>query len=352
MRKTFSKAREAAPAILFIDEVDSFPDRGRISHNYIEWETQVVNALLAEIDGTESREGVVLVGACNHPEKLDPALVRSGRLDRHIRIGLPDRAALASILREHLGDEFQGMDLSGAAMAAAGSSGADCEKLVRGARRRARSAGRPMALADLLDEIGGDGDGSDADRRLAAVHEAGHAVAACVLRPGSVGMVSLRGSADAGGMTQAALLKSAFLRPDDLQIRLAVLLAGRAAEETVCGVASSGAGGTRGSDLVRATAAVLDAYGAFGLDDAGGGLVWRGVTDPGRIQETLTADPALADRVRVRLADAYGEALALLQPRRAGVEAVASALLERRVLDGPLVEEIVAAHEPGFGARP
>ena len=122
--------------------------------------------------------------------------------------------------------------------------------------------------------------------------------------------------------------------------------------KTVFGVASSGAGGARGSDLARATAAVLDAYGAFGLDDAGGGLVWRGVTDPGRIQEALAADPALAERVRVRLDAAYGEALALLRPRLAALEVLATVLLERRVLDGPHVAEIVAAHELGFGARP
>ena len=325
MRKTFSEAREAAPAILFIDEVDSFPDRGRISHHYVEWETQVVNALLAEVDGVNGREGVVLVGACNHPERLDPALVRSGRLDRHVRIGLPDRAALTAIMREHLGDDLADADLSGAAMAGAGSSGADCERLVRGARRRARSVGRPMVPADLLDEIGGDGSGSDADGRTAALHEAGHVVAASVLRPGSVGMVSMRGAGDAGGMTEAALLRSAYLRPDDLRIRLAVLLAGRAAEEAVFGVASSG---------------------------AGGGLVWRGVADAGGIPEVLAADPALAERVRLRLDAAYGEALALLRPRLAAVEALASALVECRVLDGPDAEAIVAAHEPCGGPRP
>lgn len=352
MRTTFSDAREAAPAVLFIDEVDSFPDRASLRHDHADYMIQVVNALLAEVDGAEGREGVVLVAACNYPEKLDPALVRSGRLDRHIRIGLPDRAALAAILREHLGDDLAGEDLSGAAMAASGSSGADCERLVRDARRRARSAGRPVAMADLLDEIGGDGREPEADRRTAAVHEAGHAVAVCVLRPGSVGMVSMRGAGRYGGMTEAALLGSAFLRPDDLRVRLAVLLAGRAAEETVYGVASSGAGGARGSDLARATAAVMDAFAAFGLDDAGGGLVWRGVTDPGRIQEALAADPALAERVRVRLDYAYDEALAVLRPRRAALKALASALLKRCVLDGPDAEAIVAAHEPGFGARP
>ena len=352
MRSTFAEARESAPSVLFIDEVDSFPNRAMLTYSHADYMIQVVNALLAEVDGVDGREGVVLIGACNHPEKLDPALVRSGRLDRHVRIGLPGRAALAAIMREHLRDDLAGVDLSGAAMAAAGSSGADCERLVRGARRRARSSGRAMVLADLLDEVGGGGEGSDADGRLAAVHEAGHVVAACVLRPGSVGMASMRGAGDAGGMTEAALLRSVYLRPDDLRIRLVVLLAGRAAEEAVFGVASSGAGGTWDSDLGRATTAVLDAFAAFGLDDAGGGLVWRGIADAGGIPRALAADPALADRVRVRLDQAYDEALGLLHPRLAAVEAVAAALRERRVLDGPDAEAIVMAHEPCGGLQP
>ena len=95
MRKAFADAKAVAPAILFIDEVDAFADRARVKH-HPEWHTEVVNTLLAEIDGVEIRRGVVLIGACNHPDKLDPALVRSGRLDRHIRIGTPGTAALAS----------------------------------------------------------------------------------------------------------------------------------------------------------------------------------------------------------------------------------------------------------------
>jgi cell division protease FtsH len=142
MCASFAQAREktavAGGAILFIDEVDSFPNRETLTHHYKDYEIQVVNALLAEIDGVEGRRGVVLLAACNHPHLLDPALVRSGRLDRHIRISLPDQAALARILREHLGKDFGGESLQEAALAAAGASGADCEPFVRGARRRAR----------------------------------------------------------------------------------------------------------------------------------------------------------------------------------------------------------------------
>lgn len=145
MRKTFRDARDQAPSVLFMDEIDSFPDWGKVSPHNADWEIQVVNALLSEIDGVEGLEGVVMLAACNHPERLDPALVRSGRLDHHIRIRLPDRTALARILREHLGTDLPGEDLSGAALLASGSSGADCERLVRGAAPRAGGRTGPAA---------------------------------------------------------------------------------------------------------------------------------------------------------------------------------------------------------------
>lgn len=350
MRKTFADARSRAPSILFIDEVDSFPNRGTIRHRYAEWDIQVVNALLAEIDGVEGREGVVLVAACNHPEKLDPALVRSGRLDRHVRIGLPDRGALALILREHLGDDLPGEDLSGAALAAAGASGADCERLVRGARRRARAAGRAMTVADLVDEIGGADDRSPDDLWIAAVHEAGHAVVASTLRPGSLGMVSLHGMAESGGRTRATLVTSVFLRAADVQDQLVMTLAGRAAEQEVFGIPSSASGGYAASDLARATGLAVVADTALGLGREDG-LVWRGRPDVEAVPEMLASVPALVDRVRTRLDEAYTAARELVRQRLMAVEAVASALVARRVLDGPEAEDIVRRSVPADGAR-
>ena len=341
MKKTFETARSHPASILFVDEIDSFPNRATVAHRYASYETQVVNALLSEIDGASVHHGTVLVGACNHPEKLDPALVRSGRLDRHLRIHLPDRAALAAILREHLGEDLVNDDLSDAALAATGSSGADCERLVRGARRRARSGERAMVRSDLLDEIGGTDARSPEGQRLAAVHEAGHAVAACVLWPGRLRMVTLRGDDGGGGFTATASPSSGLVRPADLRDRLILLLAGRAAEEEVFGTASSGAGGAADSDLARATGIAVTASAAFGLDVACG-LVWRGMPEPHLLPGVLAADPALAGRVRVQLDEAYAAARDLVWSHLDAVEAVAAALAERRVLDAPEVEAIVA----------
>lgn len=155
MRATFSRARASAPAILFIDEIDSFGDRASFSHGNRDYSIQVVNGLLELLDGAGGREGVVVVGACNHPDRLDPAIVRSGRLDRRIHIPLPDQAALRQIIRHHLGTDLADVDLADAAKAAVGASGADVERWVRGARRRTRTSNRPMVIKDLLAEVRG-----------------------------------------------------------------------------------------------------------------------------------------------------------------------------------------------------
>ena len=341
MRKAFDTARSHPACILFVDEIDSFPNRATVSHRQASYEIQVVNSLLSEIDGASVHHGTVLVGACNHPEKLDPALVRSGRLDRHVRVGLPDRPALAAIFREHLGTDLVDDGLSDAALAATGSSGADCERLVRGARRRARSAGRAMVLSDLLDEIGGTDGRSAEDKWLAAVHEAGHAVAACILWPGRLRMVTLRDDDGGGGFTAMTSPSSGLVRPADLRNRLVLLLAGRAAEEEVFGMASSGAGGAADSDLARATGIAVTASAAFGLDVACG-LVWRGMPEPHLLRGMLAADSVLANSVRIRLDEAYVAARDLVWSHLDAVHNVAAALADRRVLDAAEVEAIVA----------
>lgn len=347
MRGAFSDAKGKAPCLLFVDEVDSFPNRATITHRYADWEIQVVNAFLVEIDGVDGLEGVALLAACNRPEKLDPALVRNGRLGRHLRFELPDRAALARILREHLGQELADADLSDAALAAAGASGADCEAIVRGARGRARRASRAMLMADLMQEIGGEDGRDEADLRRAALHEAGHAVAACELYPGTLVSVTLRTASGRGGGTTFDWRGRTMLA-DDVARLLMRTLAGRAAEEAFLGAPSSGSGGSPDSDLALATALAAAAASALGLDDELG-LVWLGLPDPATLPRMLVDDPLIRLRVRARLDDAYADALALVRRRRAAVEAVARALLERRALDGREVATIVDSHPPRGG---
>lgn len=349
MRQAFADAKATVPSLLFIDELDSFPNRGALTHAHKDWDIQVVNALLAEIDGVDGRDGVVLVGACNHPSLLDPALVRSGRLDRHIHISLPDRAALEGILREHLGEDLQGESLAAAALRAVGASGADCERFVRDARQRARAARRGMVLADLLEAISGAETRSAEDLRLVAVHEAGHAVAANEVHPGSVAALVLRATDGDGGFLQHAE-GVRCLRPDDVRRELIIGLAGRAAEEAVFGVPSAGSGGPLISDLARATFQATLSVSSFGFDPEFGPF-WSGYPDPRSLAGFLQRNPVLAARVRVLVDAAYVDALALMRSRQVAVEAVAEALLDRQVLDGAEVAAIIAQHLPS-GSSP
>jgi cell division protease FtsH len=342
MRDTFGEARRRKPSILFIDEVDSFPNRATLRHAWADWEIQVVNALLAEIDGVEGREGVILVAACNHPEMLDPALVRSGRLDRHIRVRLPDRAGLERIFREHLGSDLAGVPLSGAALVATGASGVDVERFVRGARRRAREAGRPMVVADLMDEIGGADDRSEEELERVAIHEAGHAVAMCELHPGALRAVTVRPNGGVSG-AMASSMSDSFLLADDVHRRLVFFLAGRAAEQVVLGAPSSGSGGGAESDIACATRLAATAVASLGLDGTAGPL-WSGVPSPANLPEMLATNSALAARVRTALEAAYSDAIILIGKRRAAVDALTAALMEQRALDGDEAAGIVAEH--------
>jgi cell division protease FtsH len=258
MAATFDEARKAAPCILFIDELDSFFNRTGDTRNR-DWWSAVVGALLQHLDGLEAREGVVVVGATNHLESVDPAIARSGRLDRVIRIPLPDQDSLAKILRVHRGSDLVAVDLSRPALLAMGSTGADCERWARGARRRARNAGRPMEPEDLLAEIqDGDWQQREDDLRVCAVHEAGHALLQAFEQPGTLQYVSIRGGSGHGG--QVAVARRPSVATEEwLCTQLRQLLAGRAAEEMVFGRATGGSGGPPDSDLARATRLALNA---------------------------------------------------------------------------------------------
>ena len=156
MQRSFAEAREAAPCILLIDEIDSFPDRAAERSDHATYVRGVVNGLLAELDGAMGRDGVVVLGACNDADVLDPALVRPGRLDRVIPVGLPDVRGRLEILRVHLGDDLRGVGLEQVARIAERMSGAEIEKAVREARRAARVNGRQLLVGDLIVAIAED----------------------------------------------------------------------------------------------------------------------------------------------------------------------------------------------------
>ena len=331
LRQRFDQARKAAPCIMFIDELDSVGSRSA-GTRLDDWWRSIINVLLAELDGVTGREGVVVVGASNDHTHIDPAILRSGRLDRVVFMQLPDAVAIAGIFRDHLGEAALGIDLQAIASRALGGSGADCERWARGARRRARVAGRLLNRDDL---IAGIDDGltspSDEAQFRAAVHEAGHAVALEALEPGCVGTVTLRHSAAKLGLTRAKLRQMSSLLARDLDDIALSYLAGRAAEEVVCGEPDTGSGGDATSDLAQVTLLFLRAGLSYGL---GENLLWWGAVTHDTVPQVLTRHPALADAVSERITAVYDRALDLMRERKAAVLEIARFLTERISMTG------------------
>lgn len=350
MAETFRRAKAAAPAILHVDEVDGFDDRESFRSDYKDYSIQVVNGFLEHLDGVAGREGVVVVAACNHPDRLDPAIVRSGRLDRAICIPLPDRDALAKILRHHLKADLDAEDLSAAATLGLGGTGADCERWVRGAKRRARRESRPMVANDLLGEIRGAS--IDMPREWLyryAVHEAGHAVAVLDDHPEDLMLITVRQTETAGGCIMATSDDKRPITRGELTAKLTRLLAGRTAEEVVLGDVTAGAGGSERSDLGRATVLATRAVTSLGLGEDGS-LLWRGVPTQETVGSMLTLRPDLGRAVGDMLDAAYDQAKVIVTRDRHLVERIAALLVDRETLEGDEVRALAAQAQPGATA--
>jgi len=352
MRTCFETARALAPCILFIDETDAFGDRTKFPARHRDYSIQVVNAFLEYLDGIDGREGVVVIGACNHPGRLDPAIVRSGRLDRTVEVPLPDQAALARIFRHHLRNELETADLSGAALEAVGATGADIARIVRDARRRARHENRPLVLDDLLLALRGGTETdrrSDMARRTVAVHEAGHALLAMLEDPDGVVRVTIRpGIASAGGMMMRPTEGDGIPTRGRIDATLRRMLAGRAAEEVLLGEVSGGAGGGPESDLARASLLATAAVCSLGMGHHS--LLWTGHPSADKLGAVLASQPLVAEQVRQKLDEAYASAKDIVERHRHAVEAVANLLLKQGSASGAEIAALV--HGKRKGAPP
>ena len=339
MRATFDEARRRAPCVLLIDEMDAIGSRATDKGAHDDYWTAIITGALELLDGTERLEAVLVLGTTNDPAAIDPALLRSGRMDRMLEIRRPNPAALEGILRHHLGPDLGDADISSVARLALDGSGADCARWVRTARQLARQAGRSMLPADLLAAIGATSALPDIDR-MVAVHEAGHAVATAVLRPGAVMDARINPGAGRSGAVRAI--------PDPRSTREAIygalleLLAGRAAEEVLLGDFSGGSGGSASSDLAMATCHAVALETALGLGTFG--PMWQGLPTPDTVGMLLALRPALAARVQAYLELAYAEAVGLARNFRDAISAVADALVEMRSLTGMEIEALVAGH--------
>lgn len=343
MRKTFAEARSKAPCILFLDEVDSFRDRSDVSDRNSEWNTQVLNSLLAEMDGVVGREGVVVIGACNDPSRLDAALVRAGRLDRHVEIELPSEADLGLILREHLRGDLVHADLAGVASSVVGATGADVEQMVRDGRRLARAARSELKMEHLMAAVFGADGRSPEELWRSAVHEAGHAVLSHgQSRLSSVNIRLVRGAGGQTVQTPASMVPT----DADLFAEILVAMGGRAAERVVLGTLLPGSGGGPASDLGRATLMAARMVGAMGLD-AEVGPLWLGDMNARTLPKALARSPVLRCRVRAMLDEAEHRASEILGRNQSGLRAVARALVRCRALSAEDLASILSEQAGG-----
>ncbi|MFB9268031.1 AAA family ATPase [Bradyrhizobium erythrophlei] len=339
IKESFSQARQLAPCILFIDELDGISDRANLTSDYKEYWTQLVNLLLELLAGIEERPGVVVIGATNHPDHIDAAVRRAGRLDRTIEIQLPDAEALLAIFRFHLGaDLLADQDLTPVALAAAGKTGADVEAWVRRAKSRARRAGRVLVLEDVLHEVRSGREALPKHlRRSFAVHEAGHlvvGVALAVFEPQALTIL------DRGAGTHGNLSWTNSQTQPGIENCIAALLAGRAAEEVILGSpqATVGAGIGEDSDFARATRAAIDLELRFGFGALGVAHFSERATD------MLIHDPSVVALIAKRLEGCLARARELIATNRSVVEAVARRLETTGYLNRTAIDELLKGH--------
>lgn len=346
MRESFQQAVAQKPCILFLDEIDAIGDRARIrGREHENYWTQVVNLLLELMDGHDKLEGVVVVGATNYPDVIDPALRRPGRLDRHMKISLPDTQERKQLARVYFGQHLSDGDVEAIAAATVGFTGAAFEQAGRQARRKARRCGREVDLQMVMQNLPPARPLESARRRTIAVHEAAHALVGLHLGIGTLDAVVVswetRDPHQPPGFAHFTFTND--VEPDrQLYLdRIAVLLAGRAAEEEILGTAFEGAGGVEGSDLHNATEIATMIEASFGM---GEGLSYFESSTPAARARLIRSNSHLAERVERVLASQMERSRTIVRERRISVEAIAHALETRGHLKGREVAEIVAAN--------
>jgi cell division protease FtsH len=367
VRSLFDEARKSAPAIIFIDEIDSIGRRrgAGIGGGHDERE-QTLNQILSEMDGFEKDTSVIIIAATNRPDILDPALLRPGRFDRQVTIGLPTQSERKEILQVHVRNKpiADDVNLGRLAEATPMFSGADLENLTNEAALVAARTGKQIIswgdFNEALDRIilglrRGSLVPTEEERRVAAYHEAGHAVAFCTQEDlGRLRKVTIMPRGNAGGFVAPLGKESMYNSVKRFKQQLIFAFGGRVAEKKLTGTISSGAS----SDLKQATdiakQMVLD-YGmgkdefvAWGSDN---GPVFLGGEISRRKDFSEETARELEGQVSRILQDAYEETQEVIGRHWLIVQAVAEALLEQETIDGAVVERAFEKAADGTMSR-
>jgi cell division protease FtsH len=366
VRDLFAEARKAAPAIIFVDEIDAIGQRragsGAVVSN--DEREQTLNQLLSEMDGFDVAAGIVVLGATNRPEVLDPALLRPGRFDRQVVIPLPALAERAAILAVHCRDKKLAPDvnLETVARGTPGFSGADLANLANEAAIFAVREGRDVLTQADFDNardriLLGRREGSNVllpeEKHAVAIHEAGHAIVAALSdHADPVAKITILPAGQALGVTQQLPLYERHLYGEDyLKESLAVRLGGRSAELVELGQGSTGAA----NDLASATDLATKMVREFGLSPAlgpvgypEGGSVFLGGGGSGLSSRPFAeaTQAVIDDEVARLLREAEHTAIELIGSHRSELGQIVSLLLEQETVDGAEVYRIVGRPVP------
>jgi cell division protease FtsH len=358
VRDLFKQAREKAPAIIFIDELDSIGRaRGQVVIGGASEQEQTLNQILAEMDGFSSREGIIVLAATNQPDVLDKALLRAGRFDRRVVVNLPDRNGREAILKVHTRGVplAPDADLKELAAATPGLAGADLRNLVNeAALLAARREGDKVHQKDFLDALEKIVLGperrlllSQQDRERIAYHEGGHAILGLVV-PGAdpVHRVSIVPRGQSLGVTYQRPESDRYNYPEAyLRARIVGMLGGRAAEEVVYGTKTTGAE----MDIEQATQIARSMVTRWGMSEKLGMVQLAPRENPylGVIPGYDGARPfseetsrAIDAEVRRIISESHEEAKRLLKEHRRELDALAEALLTRETLDEEAILEV------------
>jgi cell division protease FtsH len=360
VRDLFKQAKEKAPCIVFIDEIDAIgKKRGGAAIGGNDEREQTLNQLLTEMDGFEDNTGVIILAATNRPESLDPALTRPGRFDRQVPVGLPDLQGREAILKVHASKikHAPNIDFNKVARMASGASGAELANIVNEAALRAVRDHRKFATEEDMEAsievvIAGYEKKhailSDKERCVVSYHEIGHAlVAALQSHSAPVQKITIipRTSGALGYTMQVDTGNHYIMTKEELENQIATLTGGRAAEEVVFHTSSSGAS----NDIEKATKLARAMITRFGMSDEFGMVAMETVTNQYLGGDTtLACSPETAARIDRAVSDLikkeHEKAVKLLEENRPKLDALAKYLYEKETITG---EEFMHILETG-----
>lgn len=349
VRDLFQQAAKVAPAIIFIDEIDAIGRTRDSKFGGNDEREQTLNQLLAEIDGFDSSKGVVILAATNRPEILDKALLRAGRFDRRIIVDRPNLAGRYQTLRVHTKNIklAEDVDLHKIAQATAGAVGADLANLVNEAALRAVRMGRKAVnQQDLLTSFelviaGTEKKGTvltDTEKRIVSYHEVGHALVAALQKHSQpVSKITIvPHTSGALGYTMQMPEEEKFLSSkEELIVELQTMLGGRAAEQVVFGIATTGAS----NDIERATELARKMVTQYGMSDKLGLMALLTVSNPYLDGSTMmncadSTSSAADEEIHKLLMDCYADAKKLLVEHRSLLDEIAMYLLSKETITG------------------